>query len=107
MLVKPSEVAKRFALGVIDVGGTEWTVVVDAGFEKSHWLKELGPFTCVKSAPTGNAKLEYTAYEQRSSHGDLSGKYLVPHLITTKAVKKGDEIVLAKQSQVKKLRTKL
>ena len=61
----------------------------------------------MKNAPSGNAKLEYVTYEQRSSHSALNGKYLVPHLITTKAVKMGDDIVLTKAVATKKLRTKL
>jgi hypothetical protein len=109
MLVKPSEVvhniSRRMTLGTIDVNGTDWTVVFGA-CEKT---KDDGApvFQCVKNAPSGNAKLEYVTYEQRSSHSALNGKYLVPHLITTKAVTMGDDIVLTKAVGTKKLRTKL
>ena len=76
--------------------------------KKTHWLKDLASVSqCVKNALAGNAKLTYVAYEQRSSNSGLNGKYLVPHLITTKAVKVGEEIVLAKAAGTKKLRTKL
>ena len=113
MLVKPSEVvhniSRRMTLGTIDVNGTDWTVVFGA-CEKTHKVREddgAPVFQCVKNAHSGNAKLEYVTYEQRSSHSALNGKYLVPHLITTKAVKMGDDIVLTKAVVTKKLRTKL
>ena len=94
-------------LGTIDVNGTDWTVAFGADKPVKGADDGAPVLQCVKNAPSGNAKLEYVTYEQRSSNSAINGKYLVPHLITTKAVKMGGEIVLAKAVVTKKLRTKL